>query len=111
MTDLVAALAWPVVALVALVFAVVAYRDWAARKTDWNGSVSVGLDHINHALKTLRANVERNDKNVGDAALVTQKMAARLDEAEVRAKKLEEAVDGHTRAIQAGAAKQHRSIL
>lgn len=107
MTDLVAVLAWPVVALVALVFAVVVYRDWAARKTDWNGSVSVDIDHINHALKTLRAEVERNEKDAREALGLATGNIAKIA---LQAKASEEAITGLRSVVQQASAKP-RGIL
>lgn len=58
---------WPGVAVLLGAMALVAWRDWAAAKTDWNGSVSVDIDHLNHALKTLRSEVEANNQQAQDA--------------------------------------------
>lgn len=93
---------WPTVAALLGAMALVAYLDWSAHKTDWNGSVSVDIDHANHAIKTLRAEVDSKDKEAREAmALVLQN----LEPLNRRTKALEESVEGHSRALQQALSK------
>lgn len=93
---------WPGVAVLLGAMALVAWRDWAAAKTDWNGSVSVDIDHLNHALKTLRSEVERNDK---DARGALEMATGNIAKIALQVKASEEMLSGLRAAVQQASSK------
>ena len=81
---------WPSAAALLGSVLLVAYLDWSAHKTDWNGSVAVDL-------KALRSQVEGNDKEAREAMVLATQNLVKLA-AEV--KRLGEVAEGHSRALQ-----------
>lgn len=84
---------WPGVAVLLGAMALVAWRDWAASAS---------------AITKLRAEMERVDKDLRSMQNLTSENLVKLA---LQVKAAEETLAGHTRAIQAGAAKQQRGIL
>jgi hypothetical protein len=88
---------WPSAAALLGSVLLVAYLDWSARKTDWNGSVAVDLDHANHAIKTLRGEIEK--AGVASAQALDL-MSQNLVKLAAEVKRLGEVAEGHSRALQ-----------
>lgn len=104
--------------------ALVAYLDWSAHTTDWNGSVSVDIDHVNHAVKVLgarvealadtsmaralavEAKIEETDKNARETLAMSAQVMTAMGG---KVKLLEESVERH--ATQLATNGQRKSLL
>lgn len=98
---------WPAVAVLLGAMALVAWRDWAAQKANWNGSVSVDIDHANHAIKAVGARLDKVEAAWLEAAEAQRQKGNALA---LKVKAAEDALEGHSRALQQAATKP-RSIL
>lgn len=82
---------WPSTLALVAVSLLVAYLDWRATKTDWNGSVSVDIDQANHAIRTLTQRV--------DALVLADSARPSLEPALRRLKTAEEALERHAQLL------------